>query len=44
MQDTTMETNGIKTKSYTIANVDNEPPTFEAYYKNDERLLYCFCK
>ena len=32
-------TNGIKTKSYTIANVDNEPPTFEAYYKNDED--YC---
>ena len=29
-------TNGIKTKSYTIANVDNEPPTFEAFYKNDE--------
>ena len=29
-------TNGIKTKSYTIANVDNESPTFEAYYKNDE--------
>ena len=29
-------TNGSKTKSYTIANVDNEAPTFEAIYLKNE--------
>ena len=37
-------TNGIKTKSYTIANVDNQPPIFDTYYTNKNNVCKIYLK